>query len=100
MEAVAFPDELWLCVSDDGPGFRTSRPQDLFRKFERGARESATPGVGLGLALCRAIVEAHGGEIRAETAASGGARFVMVFARNAPPDVSIEESLYPRSFEP
>lgn len=100
LEATAHPDELWLCVSDDGPGFLTSRPQDLFRKFERGARESATPGVGLGLALCRAIVEAHGGKIRAETAASGGARFVMVFARSAPPDMPTEENLPSRSYGP
>lgn len=98
--ATAHPDELWLSVSDDGPGFRTSRPQELFRKFERGARESATPGVGLGLALCRAIVEAHGGTIRAETAPSGGASFVMVFARGAPPDMPTEENLPSRSLAP
>lgn len=97
IEAVSYPDELWLCVSDDGPGFRSSRPQDLFRKFERGARESATPGAGLGLALCRAIVEAHGGSIHAEAAASGGARFVMAFARSAPPDMPPEDSLTSRS---
>ncbi|MCZ4316615.1 DUF4118 domain-containing protein [Comamonadaceae bacterium G21597-S1] len=100
IESVAHPAELWLCVSDDGPGFRTSRPQDLFRKFERGARESATPGVGLGLALCRAIVEAHGGTIRAETAGGGGARIVMVFARSAPPAMPAEESLPSRSTFP
>ena len=43
--------------------------------FERGRKESATPGVGLGLAICRAIVGAHGGTITGDTRAAGGARF-------------------------
>lgn len=98
--AASHAEELSLSVSDDGPGFRTRRPQDLFRKFERGTRESTTPGVGLGLAVCRAIVEAHGGDIRADTSASGGARFVMVFARSAPPEMPIEANLPSRSFGP
>lgn len=95
--AACQTDELWLGVSDDGPGFGTRRPQDLFRKFERGDRESTTPGVGLGLALCRAVVEAHGGAIRADTGEGGGARFVMVFPRAAPPDVPSEATMPARS---
>ncbi|MGE0349572.1 DUF4118 domain-containing protein [Hydrogenophaga sp.] len=95
--AACHPDELWLSVSDDGPGFGTHRPQDLFRKFERGDRESNTPGVGLGLALCRAVVEAHGGRIRAEAGEGGGARFVIVFPRATPPEMPAEATLLSRS---
>ncbi len=52
-------------VSDDGPGLPAGDAEDLFRKFSRGEKESSTPGVGLGLAICRAIVQAHGGTISA-----------------------------------
>jgi two-component system, OmpR family, sensor histidine kinase KdpD len=52
-------------VSDDGPGLPAGDPEDLFHTFTRGDAESSTPGVGLGLAICRAIVRAHGGDISA-----------------------------------
>ena len=52
-------------VSDDGPGLPPGDVETLFRKFSRGDKESSTPGVGLGLAICRAIVQAHGGQISA-----------------------------------
>lgn len=95
---IAGQDEKgsWLSVSDNGPGFQTERPQDLLRKFERGARESATPGVGLGLALCQAIVAAHGGRLSAEDAPGGGARIVMRFPRSAPPEVPAEADPAPQ----
>ena len=52
-------------VSDEGPGFPPGDTELLFEKFARGNKESRTPGVGLGLAICRAIVQAHGGTISA-----------------------------------
>ncbi len=72
-------DAQWLqvAVEDDGPGLPAGQEEKLFEKFERGAAESAKPGVGLGLAICRAILNAHGGEIHAENRAEGGARFVF-----------------------
>lgn len=96
LSAAHDADGLSLTVSDNGPGFQTARPEALLRKFERGARESATPGVGLGLALCHAIVAAHGGQLRAEAAHGGGARFVMHFAHCAPPEVPAETDAPPR----
>ncbi|MDY7577147.1 DUF4118 domain-containing protein [Herbaspirillum sp. RTI4] len=82
--AVAAPD-LLVTVSDDGPGLPSGREDRLFEKFVRGERESATPGVGLGLAICRAIVEAHGGHIRADNTADGGARFCFTLPLGTPP---------------
>ncbi|MDR5771180.1 MULTISPECIES: sensor histidine kinase KdpD [unclassified Caballeronia] len=64
-----------VCIDDDGPGVPAGSEGRLFEKFTRGEKESAKPGIGLGLAICRAIVEAHGGRIGAENRADGGARF-------------------------
>jgi two-component system sensor histidine kinase KdpD len=58
-------DTLVIEVADDGPGLPAGDPDRLFRSFTRGDAESSTPGVGLGLAICRAIMRAHGGDIEA-----------------------------------
>ena len=68
-----------IIVDDDGPGIP---PEDRERVFDRLARLDAARsrdrgGAGLGLAIARAIVEAHGGEIWISRSPEGGARFVM-----------------------
>jgi two-component system sensor histidine kinase KdpD len=78
-------DRIHITVDDHGPGLPAHREQAIFQMFERGKKESATPGVGLGLAICRAIVEAHGGTITGETRRGGGARFVIELPRGEPP---------------
>ncbi|MCI1003519.1 DUF4118 domain-containing protein [Herbaspirillum sp. C7C8] len=55
--------QVKVCVSDQGRGFPPAMTQHAFEKFTRGDNESSTPGVGLGLAICRAIIEAHQGRI-------------------------------------
>jgi two-component system sensor histidine kinase KdpD len=67
--------QLRITVDDDGPGLPPGDPARLFDKFQRGGEEITIVGVGLGLAICRAIIEAHGGTISARNRASGGARF-------------------------
>ena len=59
-------------VRDRGPGFAPGHEGRVFDKFFRGRSHEAR-GAGLGLAICRAIVEAHGGRIQAESRADGGA---------------------------
>jgi len=77
IEARRRDDTLDLVVADDGPGFPSGiEPEAMFEKFRRGRSEGAVGGVGLGLAICRAIARAHGGEIRAEVRVPHGASFV------------------------
>ncbi|MGJ7485979.1 DUF4118 domain-containing protein [Variovorax sp. LT2P21] len=86
--AQATADALVLSVRDHGPGLPAAlrgREQLLFDKFTRGQTESATPGVGLGLAICKAIVGAHGGDITAANASGGGAEFTVTLPRRTPP---------------
>lgn len=64
-----------VVVEDDGPGLPPGDPARLFEKFQRGTAEGTVVGVGLGLAICRAVVRAHGGQIEASRRAQGGARF-------------------------
>jgi two-component system sensor histidine kinase KdpD len=66
---------LQLSVEDDGPGLRGVAVEHLFEEFAAGQLHGRAGGVGLGLAICRAIVRLHGGDIRAGTASGGGARF-------------------------
>ncbi|MBK7357592.1 two-component system sensor histidine kinase KdpD [Propionivibrio sp.] len=80
-------DHVDIWVEDNGPGLPAGKEEEIFNKFARGQKESATPGVGLGLAICRAIVEAHGGSIRAENRRDGGARFVFSLSCGNPPVV-------------
>jgi len=86
-------DAVEIRVEDDGPGLPLGKEEDIFKKFERGQRESATPGVGLGLAICRAIVEAHGGKIKAENRPGGGARFVFTLPCGTPPTIDEQETV-------
>ena len=71
--------------SDAGPGIPKGQEEAIFEKFTRGARESATPGVGLGLAISRGIVEAHGGRIWAANRPGGGARITFTLPLGTPP---------------
>ncbi len=77
VSALAEPDRSFVrvTVDDDGPGLPPGDPARLFEKFQRGSEEGAVVGVGLGLAICQAIVRAHGGEIEAHRREGGGARF-------------------------
>ncbi|MBS0339569.1 MAG: DUF4118 domain-containing protein [Proteobacteria bacterium] len=91
VSARATDGALVLAVHDHGPGLPArlkGREHQLFDKFTRGQAESATPGVGLGLAICKAIVGAHGGNIQAanvDAAEGGGAEFTVTLPRRAPP---------------
>jgi two-component system OmpR family sensor kinase len=85
-EAGAAPGAT-VVVADDGPGIPPEDLPHLFDRFYRSGADRAGGGAGLGLAIARAIVVAHGGTIRAENAPGGGARFTVALppAPPAPP---------------
>jgi len=80
-------EDLRIVVADNGPGLTPGSQEAIFEKFTRGERETSTPGVGLGLAISRAIVEAHHGKIRAERGADGGACFIISLPLGSPPQM-------------
>ncbi|EJM95493.1 sensor histidine kinase KdpD [Herbaspirillum sp. YR522] len=87
--------ELWLSVSDQGPGFGATAASHAFEKFTRGEHESSTPGVGLGLAICRAIVEAHQGRIWIAAPVPGmvGASVVLALPVERQPNLPEEDDI-------
>ncbi|MES2316272.1 MAG: DUF4118 domain-containing protein [Pseudomonadota bacterium] len=78
-------DTVQVAVEDNGPGITPGMAEEIFARFTRGAAESALTGVGLGLAICRTVIEAHGGTIHAENRPQGGARFVFALPLGSPP---------------
>src|SRR6185436_7554841 len=79
-----------LEVADRGPGLPGGEPARLFDKF---VRASAAPGAGLGLAVVRAIVQAHGGTVTAEDRPDGGAVFRVALPTPQPPAPPAQISL-------
>jgi two-component system sensor histidine kinase KdpD len=85
LRAAARDAELLVSVEDSGPGLPPGDAEFLFAKFQRGSSESAVGGVGLGLAICRAIVRLHKGRIWAERMAGGGTAFRFTLPLEEPP---------------
>ena len=71
--------EIEVEVADCGPGIPPEDLDKIFDMFYRGTRDLSQKGYGLGLSICRAIVEAHGGRIWAENRQGGGAAVRFTF---------------------
>ena len=84
VEAKATRDGARLVIEDTPPGVSADALPRLFDRLYRveSSRSRAAGGAGLGLAICRAIVEAHGGRIEASTSALGGLRVVVDLPRS------------------
>jgi signal transduction histidine kinase len=83
-------DVATVAVEDSGPGIDPYDLERIFARFYRGekSRSRSHGGAGLGLAIARGIVEAHGGTIRAENRAGGGARFVFTIPLQPVPAIA------------
>jgi two-component system sensor histidine kinase KdpD len=91
ISAAVANDELVVAVADEGPGLPPGEEERVFDKFHRAAPEGPQSGVGLGLSICKAIVQAHGGTIAAENLPAGGAvfRFTLPLT-GSPPELAGE----------
>jgi two-component system sensor histidine kinase KdpD len=94
ISARQFPKHVEIRMSDNGPGLPPGTEDRVFEKFFRGpsAVADSRRGVGLGLAICKAVVTSHGGRISARNRPEGGAEFVMTLPLSAsPPSMKLEE---------
>jgi two-component system sensor histidine kinase KdpD len=100
LSAETAPGVVTVTVADEGPGFPPDDPQRVFEKFYRHDRQAGRPGAGLGLSICRGIVELHGGRICAKNRPGGGAaiHFTLPIV-GEPPTMPSEELREPLATE-
>jgi two-component system sensor histidine kinase KdpD len=92
LSAAVKEDNVIVSISDRGPGIPLGEEERIFEKFVRGAATGG--GIGLGLTICDAIVNAHGGRIWAENRTGGGAVFHFTLPIGEhPPQLEIEEKV-------
>jgi len=82
--ARAVPGAWELCVEDNGIGFEEKYLDKIFVPFQRLHHGSRYAGVGMGLAICRKIVERHGGSISARSTPGKGTTFIVTLPKNQP----------------
>ena len=82
--------ELVVSVEDFGPGLAAADVEKVFAKFHQGVSEGTRGGMGLGLAICRAIVRLHGGRAWAEQLPGGGTAFRFTLPLEEAPPVPAE----------
>jgi two-component system sensor histidine kinase KdpD len=88
IRAVREGDWIVVGVADQGPGIPEPERARIFEKFYRGGGADETaPGTGMGLAIVRQIIQAHGGEVRVESRPGQGSQFFfsLPMAREQPP---------------
>lgn len=90
LKAWAAGKSLTLSVADQGPGLAPGEEDRIFEKLFRGEAAPGRPGAGLGLAICRGIVAAHGGRIQAVNHPQGGAQFLVSLPLGTPPTLPEE----------
>jgi two-component system sensor histidine kinase KdpD len=95
IDVTAWVEAPWLRldVADRGIGLREGEKERVFEKFYRGEAGRAQPGAGLGLAICKGVVEAHRGSIEASNRPEGGAVFtIRLPIEGGPPAMESEEA--------
>lgn len=89
LSAIVKDDNLLVELTDRGPGITPGIEEKIFEKFVRGSASGG--GIGLGLAICQAVISAHGGRIWAENRPGGGALFSFMLPLGGEPPVMEKE---------
>ena len=78
------PEHVAILITDEGPGLSSEDIRRMFEPHYRGlpSVRSGSPGLGLGLAIARKVIELHGGTITASNVAGGGAQFCLTLKKN------------------
>lgn len=79
--------DVEVSVSDRGPGIEAEQRLEIFDPYVRGESAATVPGLGLGLGICRRIVEAHGGSLDLSEEPGGGCRFAFTLAAAEPKEL-------------
>jgi two-component system, LuxR family, sensor kinase FixL len=82
IEKEETPDHVRIRISDNGVGFENSLAEKVFQPFQR-LKSANTEGSGIGLTICKKIVQAHGGKISVESVPGDGSQFIFTLARSA-----------------
>lgn len=77
VETCCEDEEMWISVTDTGPGIPEEQREAIFERYWQAPRSQRSGGTGLGLYIAKGVVEAHDGRIWAERAPTGGARFTF-----------------------
>ena len=93
VRAMLQDGELVVSVEDHGPGIDQANPDQVFDKFYHRSEDGHPVGVGLGLAICRAIVRLHGGRAWAENVPGGGVVFRFSLPVDKAPEPPAENDL-------
>lgn len=96
LRAMQTGNAIQVEVADRGPGISPGDEDRIFDKFYRGPEQRTTQGAGLGLAICRAIVEAHGGRIWVTPRPGGGSLFCFTLpVEGEAPLMDVEQAMPP-----
>jgi two-component system sensor histidine kinase KdpD len=87
--------DVWVSVADEGLGLPEGLEDQMFDKFTRGEKESSKAGVGLGLSICKAIIEAHEGKIWVDNRSPHGAIFTFSLPLGMPPSLPPVDEFQP-----
>ncbi len=83
--------EVQVTVADRGPGLPEGMEKRVFEKFFQAEPAAPAKGVGLGLTVCKGIIQAHGGWIKAANRPGGGTTFTFALPLSGPPPVLVAE---------